>query len=461
MTVGDESYGNVPPAVAVEVEMIKNSFSVDKDTLRKITGHFASQLEKGLASYDSEIPMNVTWVTGYPNGKESGSYITVDMGGTNLRVCQVVLTEEPGGHNVAQEKFKLPDNVRGGSADELWGFIADSLDAFLRKYTVKRQSEKLPMAFTFSYPVTQNNIRHGILQRWTKGFDVSGVEGYDVIEQLEQVLQRKNLPVTIVALVNDTTGTLIAGAYKDPEIKIGCIFSTGCNAAYMEDVDSIPKISKSGLRPGTEIAINTEYGAFDNSHHVLPRTQFDHTVDKESTRPGQQTYEKMVAGHYVGELMRLMLVHLHKRAGMFSQSDCSKLNCNNAFDSKILAAIDEDNTESHTGIRDILKRFNIDPTPYELEVCAILAETICTRAARLYACGIAAICQKKRIQRCHVGVDGSMFSNYSKFRKRAAATLREILNWPDGSEDQILLCPAEDGSSIGAALIAALSLRSD
>jgi hypothetical protein len=33
--------------------------------------------------------------------------------------------------------------------------------------------------------------------------------------------------------------------------------------------------------------------------------------------------------------------------------------------------------------------------------------------------------------------DGSMFSNYPKFRKRAATALREILDWPEDSGDPI------------------------
>ncbi|KAG2414123.1 hypothetical protein HFD88_003314 [Aspergillus terreus] len=434
MAISSDFLENIPVAVAAEVKIIKDSFSIGKDTLREITERFIEELEKGLASHNSEIPMNVTWVTGYPHGEETGDYITVDMGGTNLRVCQVILTEERGGYRLTQEKFKLPPGIRDGSADELWEFIADCLNRFLEKYNMKDQSENLPVAFTFSYPVTQDNIRHGILQRWTKGFDVSGVEGNDVVEQLERTLQRKNLPLRVVALVNDTT-------------------------AYMEEVGCISKISNSRLPPGTEVAINTEYGAFDNSHRVLPRTQFDETIDRESSRPGQQTYEKMVAGYYLGELMRLILLHLHKRAGIFPQSDCSKLECRNAFDSTILSAIEEDGTDSRAAIRDILRRFDLEPTSHELDVCADLAETICTRAARLYACGIAAICRRKRIESCHVGVDGSMFSNYPKFRKRAATALREILDWPEDSADPVILCPAEDGSSIGAALIAALSLR--
>lgn len=108
----------------------------------------------------------------------------------------------------------------------------------------------------------------------------------------------------IVALVNDTTGTLITSCYRDPLVKIGSVFSTGCNAVYMETVQCIPKVR--GIMAASDdamVVINTEYGAFDNSHKVLPRTRFDDAIDAASTRPGQQAYEKMISGCYVGEIL--------------------------------------------------------------------------------------------------------------------------------------------------------------
>jgi hexokinase len=122
------------------------------------------------------------------------------------------------------------------------------------------------------------------------------------------------LPVKLVALTNDTIGALIASAYTDPQMKIGCIFGTGCNAAYMENCGSIPKIDQLGLPEDMPIAINCEYGAFDNEHLVLPRTPYDEAIDQSSPRPGQQTFEKMVAGLYLGEIFRLVLVDLNQES---------------------------------------------------------------------------------------------------------------------------------------------------
>ena len=92
-----------------------------------------------------------------------------------------------------------------------------------------------------------------------------------------------------------------------------------------------------------------------------------------------------------------------------------------------------------------------------------LAELIGTRAARLSACGVAAVCKKKDYKTCHVGADGSVFNKYPLFKERGAKALREILDWPKKKrvrdEDPVEVLAAEDGSGVGAALIAALTLK--
>jgi len=99
----------------------------------------------------------------------------------------------------------------------------------------------------------------------------------------------------------------------------------------------------------------------------------------------------------------------------------------------------------------------------ELELIRRLAELIGTRAARLSSCGVAAICKKKGYKTCHVGADGSVFNKYPHFKARGAHALREILDWPEKKspkeEDPIEILAAEDGSGVGAALIAALTLK--
>lgn len=265
----------------------------------------------------------------------------------------------------------------------------------------------------------------------------------------------------MAALVNDTTGTLIASAYTDQAMKIGCIFGTGCNAAYMENCGSIPKIKHLNLPDDMPLAINCEYGAFDNEHLVLPHTPYDAIIDETSPRPGQQAFEKMTAGLYLGEIFRLVLVDLHENKKLiFDRQDISRLKNPYTLDASFLSFIEEDPFENLSETRDLFEsKLGIQATKPECELSRRLAELIGTRAARLSACGVAAICKKKNIESCHVGADGSVFEKYHQFKTRGAQALREILNWPKGKRDPIVVSSSEDGSGVGAALVAALTIK--
>jgi hexokinase len=71
-------------------------------------------------------------------------------------------------------------------------------------------------------------------------------------------IEAQQVPIKIAAIINDTTGTLIASSYVDRHTKIGVIFATGCNAAYMEKIGNVPKLKHLGLPDDSEMAINCE-----------------------------------------------------------------------------------------------------------------------------------------------------------------------------------------------------------
>ncbi|KAF2760012.1 hypothetical protein EJ05DRAFT_475028 [Pseudovirgaria hyperparasitica] len=460
------SMADVPEDLKSQIKRLEELFTVPQEKLKEVTDHFISELAKGLSVDGGSIPMNATWCMNYPDGHETGTFIALDMGGTNLRVCEITLPEEKGEFDIIQSKYRMPEELKTGSAEELWEYIADCLQQFVEYHHEGEELDQLPLGFTFSYPATQEYIDHGVLQRWTKGFDIDGVEGKDVVPPFEAALKEKGVPIKLTALVNDTTGTLIASAYTDTMMKIGCIFGTGCNAAYMEHCGDIPKLAHLNLPKDALMAINCEWGAFDNEHKVLPRTQYDIVIDKESPRPGQQAFEKMIAGLYLGEIFRLVVLDLHKsnECSLFKDQDVSQLEKPYSLDAGFLAAIEEDPFENLSETHDMFKKkINIDATRPELELCRRLAELIGTRAARLSACGVAAIAKKKNLGECHVGADGSVFNKYPHFKARGAQALREILDWPEktkrSEKDPIEILPAEDGSGVGAALIAALTMQ--
>lgn len=430
--------------------------------------------------------MNITWVHSLPSGNERGTFLTLDLGGTNLRVCKVTLhgQEPPNPTNspspgqkfsLEQEQYKLPDHIKSSTAEELWTHIADKLSTFLSSKGLDKEYTKekpMPLGFTFSYPATQDAINHAVLQTWTKGFDIKGVEGHDVAAQLREKMAARNLPLELICVINDTVGAMIASAYNDPETIIGAIFGTGCNAAYMSSLSSIAKLSpsdprlksssSSGGKTTGKMAINCEYGAFDNAHAVLPRTAYDAQIDAASPRPGEQSFEKLSAGLYLGEIFRLVLLDLADRGLVFKDRDVGRLRQPYTIDTSFLSQIEDDESAGFAQSRQMCREtLGFDLADGEVELTRRLAELIAVRGARLCACGVAAICTKEGITRGHVAADGSVANKHPKFKRRWARALGEILDWDrrEGEEDPIVITSAEDGSGVGCAIIAAMEME--
>ena len=95
-----------------------------------------------------------------------------------------------------------------------------------------------------------------------------------------------------MALVNDTVGTLVAGAYNDQNTRIGLILGTGSNACYVEKNENIKTLKKTdsgAMNESDEMVINMEWGAFGNNGCLdFIRTSYDCEIDQCSLNPGKQ-----------------------------------------------------------------------------------------------------------------------------------------------------------------------------
>jgi hexokinase len=121
-------------------------------------------------------------VTDVPSGKETGTFLAMDLGGTNIRACSVELKGD-GKLEMLQLKAAVPSYLQTAkTSSELFGFIADHLKKFLEKYHPEHcdkhhdaKEEWFRLGFTFSFPVIQTSINAGKLLRWTKGFNIQVV----------------------------------------------------------------------------------------------------------------------------------------------------------------------------------------------------------------------------------------------------------------------------------------------
>ncbi|KDR76967.1 hypothetical protein GALMADRAFT_246129 [Galerina marginata CBS 339.88] len=438
-------------------------FTLTPQRMRMIVEAFKETLELGLEKTNQIVPMIPTFVFGWPTGKEKGDYLAVDLGGTNLRVCLVTIQGQ-GKFEVTQSKYRLTEEQKHEDGQKLFDFCAECLRTFIDTNLAEnggvqlKPGQKLPLGFTFSYPCSQDRIDQGILIRWTKGFGAINTEGRDVASMFRSSLEKYQLPVELTALINDTTGTLIASHYVNPRTRLACIFGTGCNAAYFEHVKDIPKIKNLGIDENVDMAINCEWGAFDSfEHEHLPRSKYDIIVDETSNKPGEQAFEKLISGRYLGEILRLVICELIDEGVLFLGQNTYKLENPYVFDTAFLSLMESDPTDELLMIIGIFTHFfALETTLAERQFFRALAKLIGRRAARLSACGIAAIVGKMGYldEGCAVGADGSLYNKYPGFADRIHEGLVDIFGEKGRN---ITTYHAEDGSGVGSAIIAAMT----
>ena len=172
-----------------------------------------------------------------PKGSEKGKFLSLDLGGTNFRVILVELDSKSTSVRMKAAKHPVSEELMVGPGVNLFNFMADRLRDFMVEHNLLGEEREHHLGFTFSFPTEQHSLASADLASWTKGFTCSGVEGEDVGALLEKSISRyPDMKIRVSAILNDTTGCLIACAYKRPDCAIGVIIGTGTNASYVEEI---------------------------------------------------------------------------------------------------------------------------------------------------------------------------------------------------------------------------------
>lgn len=434
--------------------------------LRNVVDSLIVEMNAGLASEGgSKVKMIISYVDNLPTGYEKGLFYALDLGGTNFRALRVQLGGKEG--QVVDQEFEevsIPASLMSGTTEQLFDYIASELATFVAKEG--ENFHQLPghqreLGFTFSFPVEHSSIASGTLIKWTKGFSISGTVGKDVVVALSEAMKRKGLDMRVAALVNDTVATLAGGRYWDQDVMVAVILGTGTNACYVECAEAIPKwqgdLPKSG-----NMVINMEWGNFWSSH--LPMTEYDKAFDAESLNPGEQIFEKLISGMYLGEIVRRVLLRIAEEAALFGDTVPPNLALPFKLRTPDISAMHSDTSADFKVAGRILK--DVLGIPYSslsarkivVELCRIVAE----RGARLAGAGVVGILKKigrdnvneaAGKKRSVVAMDGGLYEHYPLFREYLQNAVTELLGTK--ISESVVIDHSKDGSGIGAALLAA------
>ena len=474
------------------------------------------------------LKMLPSYVRSLPNGSEKGVFYSVDVGGSNLRVMKIVLGEngnEANGHNgngngsstttssaaateasslfarylTASVEVEIPPELMRGTTRALFAFIAEALVRFVAaEHRGDTEGRTAVVAFTFSFPMRQELLDAGTLIAWTKGFNCVDGVGDDVVALLRsgcddamaamRAEQQHTKPsfdaVNVLCLVNDTVGTLAAARFMDVDASVAVIAGTGSNAAFVVNSDAELKktaTSTAGEEKGEvemQTMVNIEWGNFQCDDLLRLSAadedgdmggfylEADATIDAASANRGEQFFEKMVAGMYLGELCRLTAEAVMRECGRplprrdgaegkafaFTTPMMVSMEAGKEHTTAIAAAFGIDEIRDAEALADLI------------EVLRLVCPLVCARAAQLAGAALTSVIsalplsapKQGRRLRVAVAVDGGVYVNYPSFRETLHRTVSTLFESGDDEVDvDIDIDACRDGSGFGAAVVAA------
>ena len=402
---------------------------------------------------------------------ETGHYFAIDIGGTNFRVIHVDLAPTRGGvTRLEMRDAPIPDAAYTCPVDGLFDMMATTLLTFGKELGVLGAEGAPPptIGFCFSFPCDQTALDGGRLLKLTKRFNNPGAVGVDPVVALRAALKRAGEPgARVVALLNDSVGTLAGGRYADPSVELGVILGTGTNAAYVESAAAVTKLparAAKRLRTG-RVVVNTEWGGFADAS--LPTLPADVALDAATPHAGEQLMEKQMSGMYMGEVARRLLVELADGGALFSAASIPKaLREPGALTTADVATCDGDRSLTLTAVGRVLARVGGEGASWlDRRVVRRVCHLVARRSARLLATAVASLlCQIGRdgsgeaaaatgAAPVAVAVDGGVFEHYALYRAYVEAGLIDLLG--PAAAASIALNRVRDASSRGAAFLAA------
>jgi hexokinase len=423
-------------------------FDAPAAVLEPIARDLTRQMARGLVGEPSSLKMLRTF-TRQPSGRERGRVVVVDWGGTKARAGLVELGAGGATRILAEEALTFSESDKRGAPEPVFDLIAGAVGRVVGAQGVA----VAPLAFIYSYPARLERIDRAVALVSTKGWRLKGLEGQDVAVLLDAALCRAGLErIRLAAVANDTVATLMLQSYRArgrdagaAPADVGLILGTGTNLAA--------DLGPAGIR-------NLESGNFDGVGAL--ETPYDAALDRELDEPppGAQRFEKMVSGHYLGEILRRALEDMGKHTGQFHWSASPAFGTPFALDSAYLSRIAADHTAALDDVAALLRSLGVSGGPEERRGVRALTAAIARRAARLVAAalvGTLRFLDAELADRRTIAVDGSLWGGYPGFEALVREAIVELL----GSEraSRIEIAYVKDSTSAGAAVIAAVAAQ--
>lgn len=385
-------------AFADEVERLFTGALVTEETMLDMSEQIRQQFRTCLQS--SSVCMLPSYNYALPSGREKGTYLALDVGGSTLRVALVELKGREEGVSIVRVSSSPIDNaVKLLEGAQFFGWMATQIESMLADVGAeygRSAAAPLSVGLSWSFPVDQTSIRSGLVLHMGKGFLCSnGTVGQELGQLIVEACAARGLSVRVDAILNDSSAALLSRAYADPQTRMSLILGTGTNAAIHFPLREIG-LAKFGARPpgwfarATHVIVNTEMSMFGGAG-VLPRSRWDDALNRAHLRPDYQPLEYMTTGRYLGEIVRLIIVDAVDSARLFAGDLPHSLREPYSLDTSILAFVEADSSPGLASSAALLQKehtFVRSPSAADLLFLKRVCHSVSTRAAAYLATAV-------------------------------------------------------------------------
>lgn len=219
----------------------------------------------------------------------------------------------------------------------------------------------------------------------------------------------------------------------------------------------------------THVLVNTEFSMFGKS--ILPTTRWDEKLNANHKIPNYQPLEYLIAGGYMGEIARLIIVEAAATAGLFGGDLPLSLSNPYSLDTRTLAAIEIDTSASLSCSISLLQERHPatrPPTYSDIYFVRQIIRSISHRSSAYFTAGVHALSSLLNdldgsnamhgpSDHASIGCDGSVINKYPGYMDRSQDIMDRMIAMEANGRKRVVLRKTIDSTVLGAGVAGAMA----
>eukprot|EP01083_Nonionella_stella_P056160 148053_1 len=469
--------------------VIAPNYKLSTQQLRNIRNAFVKDLHFALNKNQnkqmrSSLDVSQSFVFGLPNNSDHGIYYSCDWQCDTVRIIRYEFNQHPSLLKQYETSFSIKSKYKTAQDERvLFDDLALSIKTFMMKrfsfdirktnvYHIDHDNNiiKIPlededeneydyrysMGIHFDFPICKKeNINSAVLKEWSNGYNIASAVGKDMVQLLQNALDKYNVPLRVDAHISDVSiGALLAVAFEKSGVRTSLVLKSPLTAAYIE------------AKRNKEI-LSVAMSSFNKALPRMPTT--DLVMDSYTLNKGKGFADKIISGQYLGELVRLLSLEVFGDK-ITRYENKTLLTKRWALKSPVVAQIlerfDSQNMQQIYRILRMdlgLQEFSANDAKLFVQLCRVMVN----RSADLSSTLLLGILEKAQLfskikgkelyvldpqirRKCIVAMDGDVWKTMPRYHQRMRNTMQKIVN--KKIADKIKLITALDGCGKGAPL---------